>query len=200
MLQHSAQRQPLQANACAELSPNEPDVRSASLDLISSKYALSVYTSTTPNRTTQSSGRWTAEDRGYTTPCHIWNGNKNTSGYGIVRYLGTTTTAHRAAWQEVHGQLPPGHTLEVDHLCQIKACVRVDHLEPVSSLLNKQRNPNSFGNKTHCPRGHEYSEVNTVRKGPNNARFCRECARIHSRAYEARRKAGRTRVLRSNAQ
>ncbi len=43
--------------------------------------------------------------------------------------------------------------------------------------------------KTHCPRGHEYTAANTLRKKDGNRRICRECNRKQCREYKARRTA-----------
>lgn len=40
-------------------------------------------------------------------------------------------------------------------------------------------------NKTHCPRGHEYSETNTYGGANNSARRCKECARERARTQSA---------------
>lgn len=79
--------------------------------------------------------RWIVEDRGYTTPCWIWQGLK-TKGYGHIRRP-YSTKAHRYAWTLAHGPIPEG--LEIDHLCRQKACVNPDHLEPVTHLENMRR-------------------------------------------------------------
>lgn len=45
-----------------------------------------------------------------------------------------------------------------------------------------------FANKTHCPQGHPYDDTNTYHKR-DGGRMCRECLRIRSREYKARKKA-----------
>lgn len=74
-----------------------------------------------------------AEDRGYTTPCHIYQGSLNHAGYG--RVFGGQ--AHRVAWERVHGPIPEG--LEPDHLCRVRACINVEHLELVTRAENCRR-------------------------------------------------------------
>lgn len=45
--------------------------------------------------------------------------------------------AYRWAYEEIIGLIPPG--LELDHLCNNRACVNPWHLEPVSHTENMQR-------------------------------------------------------------
>lgn len=76
---------------------------------------------------------YTVTDCGYATPCWIWNGSKDSGGYGQSR----RTKAHRVAWTVIRGEIPEG--LELDHLCSQPACCNPDHLEPVSHLENVRR-------------------------------------------------------------
>ena len=43
--------------------------------------------------------------------------------------------------------------------------------------------------KTHCPKGHEYTEANTYRPTFENTRVCRACGR---KRWKKRQEAGRT--------
>jgi hypothetical protein len=63
------------------------------------------------------------EDRGYKTLCSIWQGNYG-HGYGIAR---DGSAAHRFIYAEAYGPIAEG--LEIHHLCGVKMCVRLDHLE-----------------------------------------------------------------------
>ena len=102
--------------------------------------------------------------------CHVWLGGKQTNGYGSVGDgQGGTVLAHRAAWEEAHGPIP--EDLTIDHLCQNRACVNVEHMELVTSTENRAR---AARLKAYCPRGHEYTEENTRRNG-NGWRYCRAC-------------------------
>lgn len=76
---------------------------------------------------------YTVEDRGYLTPCWIHSGTLNHAGYGQV----FGTTAHRRAWERAHGLVPVG--LELDHLCRVRACVNLSHLELVTHAENCRR-------------------------------------------------------------
>lgn len=53
----------------------------------------------------------------------------------------------------------------------------------------QQHGTNTNLNKTHCPKGHDYDEVNTLVF--DNRRFCKKCASINAaRWYKARKEAG----------
>jgi hypothetical protein len=45
--------------------------------------------------------------------------------------------AHRVAYEQFVGTVPDG--LELDHLCENKACVNPGHLEPVTRSENVRR-------------------------------------------------------------
>ena len=58
--------------------------------------------------------------------CWVWTGPRNGSGYGTLRNRGKGIQAHRIAYELVHGSIPPN--LLVCHTCDIRLCVRPDHL------------------------------------------------------------------------
>lgn len=102
--------------------------------------------------------------------CWLWTGYANLNGYGeFAEFM-----AHRFAYTEIVGSIPPGMTL--DHLCRVHACVRPSHLEPVSRGENVRRGDSGAHNriKTHCAQGHPYDEANTRWYGPG-WRACRTC-------------------------
>lgn len=86
---------------------------------------------------------WAKVDK--TDGCWLWDGKPNSDGYGRFRVWRdgrwTHVRAHVWAWEQVHGPVPEGHTL--DHVrrrgCHHKHCVRPDHLEPVTPAVNNQR-------------------------------------------------------------
>jgi hypothetical protein len=80
---------------------------------------------------------YVAQDRGFATPCWIWQRRVNEKGYGH----GNNGLAHRAYYEALHGKLPVG--LVLDHLCRVRACVNPDHLEPVTNAENIQRGTSS---------------------------------------------------------
>ncbi|MFF1336357.1 HNH endonuclease signature motif containing protein [Streptomyces sp. NPDC058290] len=97
--------------------------------------------------------------------------------------------AHRWAYRDSRGDIPDG--LELDHLCRHPACVRPDHLDPVTHAENVRRGRAGINSavKTHCPAGHAFDEANT--RVRNGKRECRACGRIRGNAYYARKKEAR---------
>lgn len=124
--------------------------------------------------------------------CWLWTAGLNRGGYGVIRVNGMgrgMSYAHRISYEAHKGSIPDG--AQLDHLCRTRSCVNPNHLEPVTAreniirgegpaLLKARRNA-AFGEKTHCPYGHEYTESNSrVRTDVNGWRHrsCRACDRI----------------------
>jgi hypothetical protein len=73
------------------------------------------------------------EDRGYGTPCWIWQRGIDAAGYGRV----AGTRAHRVFYERHVGPIPEG--LTIDHLCRVRSCCNPAHLEPVTAVENVSR-------------------------------------------------------------
>lgn len=58
--------------------------------------------------------------------CWLWTGSLMTSGYGRMAVKGRHVGAHRFAYEIQNGPIPDG--LNVCHSCDVKRCVRGDHL------------------------------------------------------------------------
>lgn len=58
--------------------------------------------------------------------CWIFQGVKDESGYGTVRWDGRMQKAHRVVWQLANGPIPEDK--QVLHRCDNPPCVRPDHL------------------------------------------------------------------------
>jgi HNH endonuclease len=120
--------------------------------------------------------------------CWIWKGSKARGGYGHININGKYPSAHRVAYEIVKGEIPPGMVL--DHLCRNPSCVNPNHLEPVTYRENLLRGVGITAinaAKTHCPRGHEYTEENTY-ISKRNQRTCRTCARELQRERRRRQR------------
>ena len=73
--------------------------------------------------------------------CLLWDGAKFRDGYGKFG-RGTapgprTLLAHRWLYQVIHGELDDD--TEIDHLCGVKLCVNLRHLEPVDRWEHVER-------------------------------------------------------------
>jgi hypothetical protein len=80
---------------------------------------------------------WIEEDRGYETPCWVWQRAMYDSGYGAMAFQGRMHNAHRGVYLRFIGPIPDD--LQLDHLCRVRACVNPDHMEPVTNAVNIQR-------------------------------------------------------------
>lgn len=121
--------------------------------------------------------------------CWIWKRSKSKRGYGWS-YIGSrlggtrrTVQAHRLSYMAFKGDIPVD--LVIDHLCRVHACVNPEHLEAVTQLENVRRGElaSLHRDRTHCPRGHEYSDSNTRRYtyGRHTQRKCITCALENAR-------------------
>lgn len=88
--------------------------------------------------------------------CWLWKRSRQPSGYGQVRWNGTTDVAHRVIYKLLVG--PISKDLHLDHLCQEPGCCNPNHLEPVTFRENLRRGRLSIVDlkrqKTHCDKGH----------------------------------------------
>ena len=115
--------------------------------------------------------------------CWEWMGARNADGYGQLVFCGRWFKAHRFFYEVLVGAVPQG--LEIDHLCRNRACVNPDHMETVTHQENIRRgdqiNKGWERYKTHCPKGHAYTEDNLVKQGLSNKRKCKTCHREKAR-------------------
>lgn len=111
--------------------------------------------------------------------CWEWTASRFRNGYGQFN----SQLAHRVIYKELVGPIPEG--LDLDHLCRNRACVRPDHLEPVTRRENLIRGETSIAEnvrKTHCKHGHEFTEKNIYRwRGKRLCRICRDARRHKNR-------------------
>lgn len=133
---------------------------------------------------------WAKVDK--TGGCWLWTGTQGSNGYGNFQdRTQKRGPAHRWAYEFAVGPIAEG--LVLDHLCRNPACVRPDHLEPVTYKENSRRGL-STGIRvhiTHCPQGHPYAGDNLIvamrKTGP--ARVCRQCKNADGRRHYWARKS-----------
>lgn len=128
--------------------------------------------------------------------CWIWTGYVNPRGYGrftrsLAEHGGRKVLAHRFAYERIFGIVPLN--LQLDHTChsadtacldgdrcQHRRCVNPAHLEPVTNRENSHRGRVVLAHalrraeRTHCRRGHEYSERDRDAHGYRRCRTCHE--------------------------
>ena len=122
-----------------------------------------------------------------TDTCWNWMGSLTVSGgYGQFSFDSKPVRAHRWIYEQMVAPIPEG--LVIDHLCRNHRCVNPEHIEPVTLKENVKRGEagklnNHQKQKTHCPKGHEYTKTNNKGK-----RICRTCANEQTRLYYKRQK------------
>lgn len=128
------------------------------------------------------------------TGCWLWAGALGKMGYGYLWSIDKkgAVAAHRLSYTLVKGSIPD--SLELDHLCRVRSCVNPEHLEPVTHRINMERGVHfDFAaiqrERTHCPKGHAYDELNTYRhlhKDGYWKRSCKICRGANKRAARMR--------------
>lgn len=110
--------------------------------------------------------------------CLEWTARKTKAGYGYGTYKNAYVYAHRLSYETSVGPIP-AH-LEIDHLCFNRACLRPEHLEPVTPTENARRfharkkQLDLSYKKSVCNKGHKLSAANIYRF-PCEAETVRRC-------------------------
>lgn len=92
--------------------------------------------------------------------CWLWTGTTDAKGYGMCSVVYGSVRAHRASWLITKGAIPVG--LYVCHRCDVRACVRPDHL----FVGTQKDNMNDCVNKGRLERSDEWRKnVGLASKG-----------------------------------
>lgn len=138
---------------------------------------------------------WSHVDK--TGDCWLWTGARSSDGYGSFKpdtrrsspNRSRPVRAHRFVAKCVFGMFD--ERLLVLHSCDTPLCVRPEHLRLGSHQDNvddRSARGRSFNEqKTHCMRGHEFTEENTIMHGA--WRVCRACVYAANRAWYHRQKS-----------
>lgn len=119
--------------------------------------------------------------------CWIWQGHLMSEGYAEMYFRGKLWRAHRLSYIFWKGEFDL--SLDICHTCDVKRCVNPEHLWVGTHRQNMidhvQKGRHYELKKTHCVRGHEFTEENTEWKsngpGRNLARCCKICQRAKMR-------------------
>lgn len=111
-------------------------------------------------------------------------------GYSQILTRGSASArskffAHRVVWTFLRGPIPDG--LTIDHLCRVRNCMNVEHMEVVTLRENQRRSDNASSRARRlerCQRGHEFTIF------PGSQRRCMVCRRAADEGRRLNRKGG----------
>jgi len=111
----------------------------------------------------------------------LWTGHLNQGGYGDVRFQGRMQKAHRVSYQLATGPIPEG--LFVLHKCDVRNCVRPDHLW-LGTLAENNTDMDAKGRRT-ILRGEDHGRYGDGRPGSQNSfsKLTEEAARAIRAQY-----------------
>jgi hypothetical protein len=120
--------------------------------------------------------------------CHLWTRGCNAAGYGCVSADGSWRLVTRVVMEILLGRplLTEEHVL---HTCDNPPCCNPHHLylgDPEQNARDRKERRRHWRDrlppKTHCKRGHEYTEENTY--WTRTGRSCRKCRTIARQKWD----------------
>jgi hypothetical protein len=125
--------------------------------------------------------KWVKDEKG----CWLWKGGKGSTGYGVFWTGSNYISAHRWAYIRLNG--PIDSSLDMDHLCRVRACVNPAHLEPVTRQENLRRGHGTNGHRASvdvCQFGHsDWYVFGPTPSRPTGGRRCRICTAKRAPKY-----------------
>lgn len=112
--------------------------------------------------------------------CWNYDGRLDRDGYGRA----AKGLVHRLSYEALVGPIPEG--LELDHLCQNRACYNPAHLEPVAHAENMRR---SAERRVSGPvRGRRHGTIGAYNNQGCRCTACRATWAQYKRSYKQRQK------------
>jgi hypothetical protein len=127
--------------------------------------------------------------------CWEWSSSISPNGYGKFSIDNYPRSAHVVSYKFFNSDF--NENLCIDHVCMNRKCVNPGHLRQVDRKTNNTENSNSTAAlnkiKTHCHKGHEFSNQNTFTRTRNGlkSRVCRKCKVGYDKDYRCKNKLAR---------
>lgn len=99
------------------------------------------------------------------TKCWMWTGARTPAGYGVLLVRGRRWLAHRFSFALKHGTESLGDDHLVAHVCQVRACVRPDHLRQRDRAAQPKVRPRGAAPKLTAAAVREIRSVATTLEG-----------------------------------
>ena len=101
-------------------------------------------------------------------------------GYVRTTFGGKQEYAHRHFYVKEHGSIPK--EMEIDHICENRSCVNVNHLAAVPHIQNMSHAKSRWLHTGFCKKNHDLNIVGIyIRR--NGDKTCKECKRENLRKW-----------------